>query len=436
MLGSRPEAFGERARSMHEPGAAAATSSSTKVEGTRFDPFDEAFPRDPYSVYAHFLEHDRVHWGRAPVQRVDGAWYVFGHADVIEILREPRLVREPRRAFPDKEYPAPPEAIRAYCEMVGSWMLFRDPPDHTRLRSPLQSKFSSKSLDSFRPRIESIARSLLAERSAGEKLDFVGDYAHPLAFQVIGELIGIDPEDRDQFRECVDLITDASDMRTDMDVLERANAATIRINEYFEKAIEARREQPANDVLSVMLRAHDEGNLPHDELLGMCALLFIAGHETSVNTLGNSLVALFDHPSELERLRRSPELMETAVEELLRYDSTVQFTFRTAREDFEFRGREIRRGQMVAAVLAAANHDPEVFPEPQKLILDRPNADRHLALSHGLHYCLGAHLARLELGVALGTALEDFPGLRLGGQEPVRRKRIFMHGFERLDVVL
>jgi cytochrome P450 len=299
-------------------------------------------------------------------------------------------------------------------EALSRNMLDMDPPDHQRLRSLVSKAFTPRLIERLRPRVQAIADGLLdAVQDRGE-MDLIDDYAFPLPITVIAELLGVPAEDRDSFREWSDAAVSGNTTQEHLDkvLIPHMQAFT----DYLHALFEEKRKNPKDDLVSALLRAEEAGDkLSEDELLGMVFLLLVAGHETTVNLIGNGVLALLQHPDQLQKLKDDPSLIKPAVEELLRYDGPVETsTERFAREDVRIGETVIPRGEMVLVVLAAADHDPERFADPDELDITRVD-NRHLAFGKGIHHCLGAPLARMEGQIAISTLLARMPDLRLKG---------------------
>jgi cytochrome P450 len=376
-----------------------------------FDPFHPAFRQDPYPFYHRYRAVSPVHRVVGPSGR--SSWYLFRYEDVGTALREPSFIREARRIFPPGSFAPIPECQSAFWRMTDSWLLFRDPPDHTRLRSLLNRAFTAPIVERTAPRIETVAAELLDRVADRGRMDLILDYAFPLPVIVIAELLGVPPEDRERFREWSMTLASAIDLKPTVAGYEEGNRATLELTAYLREIVDARRLRPREDLISDLVRAHAlEGRVSEDELLGTLTLLILAGHETTVNLIGNGILALLRAPSELARLRRHPAILSQAVEELLRYESPVQMTRRLAAEDLIFGGRQIRCGDDVRILIGAANRDPEVFPDPDRLDLTRTESP-HRAFGLGIHFCVGAMLGRTEGGIAIDALLRRFPNLRL-----------------------
>jgi cytochrome P450 PksS len=372
-------------------------------------------------------------FGRRP------AWLVTRYDDVVALLKDPRFVKSPRTAT---------RAGRAPTGLIGSWtprflraldrnMLDLDPPDHTRLRALVHQAFTPRLIERLRERIEALAEGLLdtAMRANAGTLDLVEAYALPLPSIVIADLLGVPADDRRRFHRWSTMLATVA---TPTDML-RAAPSAVAFLRYLHRLLVRRRADPQDDLITALLQADSEGEtLSADELVAMGVLLLIAGHETTVNLIASGTLALLTHPDECARLRAEPSLLKSAVEELLRFTSPVDIaTERYAREDVTLEGVRIPRGGLVLAGLGSANRDERQFPDPETLNLSRePN--RHLAFGQGIHYCLGAPLARLEGQIALGTLLRRFPSMRLAASpESLRwRKGLVLRGLERLPLAV
>jgi cytochrome P450 len=349
---------------------------------------------------------------------------------VASVLRDPRLVKEPIAAV---------VAARLGHATPGTplSMLDRDPPDHTRLRSLVSKAFTPRVVETLRPRVQDIVDDLLDEVASAHAMNLVEDFAYPLPVVVICELLGVPVADQERFRGWgLDIARglDAILLPPDSDVSERSMASRRALTSYFRALIAERREAPRADLLSGLIAAEERGDsLTEEELLATCILLLIAGHETTVNLVANGTLALLRHPAELRRLRENPGLIASAVEELLRYDGPVQRTARVASEDIEIGGRTIAAGDMVLPFLGAADRDPAQFPDPDRLDLARID-NRHLAFGWGIHFCLGAPLARVEGQIAINALVQRLPKLALATETPVYRHSLTLRGLASLPV--
>jgi pimeloyl-[acyl-carrier protein] synthase len=398
-------------------------------ETLAFNPFLPEVHEDPYPLYHQLRAADPVH--RSPL----GFWVLTRHADVLAVLRDPRMSRDPRRSERMEMLRVSAEVDELLSsEEAAPSMLFVDPPDHTRLRALVTKAFTPGAVERLRPRVEAIVAELLDRVLGAGAMDVVEDLAYPLPVTVICELFGVPESDRERFRAWSRELVRLLDPLVAADSLERALQARLALRGYLRELIAERRAQPTGDLLTALIEAEDQGHkLSEQELVSMCLLLLVAGHETAVNLIANGTLALLLHPEAPASLQADAALRANAVEELLRYDSPVQFTSRHALADLEIGGRSVRAGETVIAVLGAANRDPAQFRDPDRLDLTRaPN--RHVAFGGGIHFCLGAPLARMEGRIAIGALFTRLPGLELGREPPVRRDTVTLRGLSSLPV--
>ncbi len=368
-----------------------------------------------------------------------GVYLISRHADAATIVRDPRLSNNQRNSELYESFVrAGGEPEGAMAEMNDVVMLFLDPPDHTRLRSLVSKAFTPKMVERLRARIQRIVDERLdAVVARGDgRMDVVTDLAYPLPVVIICELLGIPPEDHATFQAWSSELAASIDpdplITPEQQV--RINAAGEAFLEYFAALIERRRRSLSDDLLSALIEAEEGGDrLSEEELLGTALFLLIAGHETTVNLIGNGALALLRNRDQLERLRDNPTLDHHAVEELLRFDSPVQLTQRITLDEYQVGDVTIPKGQNLVPLLGAANHDPAEFAEPDRLDLGRKNANRHLAFGGGHHFCLGAALARLEGEVAIPSLVRRFRNLELAGS-PERRDTFTLRGLTHLPV--
>ncbi|MEU3909802.1 MULTISPECIES: cytochrome P450 [unclassified Streptomyces] len=365
------------------------------------------FVRDPYPVYAQLRERGPVHHVRTP----DGeqVWLVVGHEACRAAFTDPRLSRDWRRSGDIGQIINTEQDDPSLAHMLMS-----DPPDHTRLRRLVAREFTPRRIEALAPRVQQITDELLdaMEANGDRRADLVDAFAFPLPMTVICELLGVPELDRESFRNWSNEMT----ARTSLEAQAAAYEAMPR---YLTSLIDAKRTEPGDDLLSAMIHAVDEGGdrLSPSELIGMCVLLLIAGHETTVNMIGNGMRALFAHPDQLADLRADLGLLDGAIEEMLRYDGPVETcTERLVLEDVEMGGVVVPKGSVVLIAMADADRDPDRFKEPDRFDIRR-DARGHIAFGHGLHYCLGAPLARLEGRIALRSLLERFPDLAVDAEE-------------------
>ncbi len=399
------------------------------------NPFDPAFHDNPYEQYAAVREAEPVH--HTPV----GPWMVFRHADVVRLLRDPALSVEARNGtqpeFADPEI----AALMAGREQRGSRAILNiDPPDHHRIRRLVSKVFTPRMIELLRPDVQRLVDGYLdgvVARGAGT-MDVIADLAFPLPFTVISEMMGI-PEgrDRNELRAWSGALVKTFDPIITADDARAAMQASDNLLAYITETIDAKRAHPDDKLLSAMIAAEEDGDrLTEPELVDNVILLFVAGHETTVNLIGNGVLALLRNPDQLRRLRDDPSLDVNAVDELLRYDSPVQFSGRFALDSFELGGQTIDAGSVIMTCLGGANRDPEAFTDPDRLDLGRANANQHVSFGGGFHHCLGNALARLEGQVAIGTLVRRFPELALARDQQVWNGRIVLRGLQELPVTL
>ena len=318
--------------------------------------------------------------------------------------------------------------------MMSRWMLTQDPPDHTRLRGLVVKAFTARRVEEMRPRIQQLVDGLIDAVEDRGEMDLIRDFAHPLPTNVICDMLGIPEPDRPQFTESSRISARMIDP-TPMSDAEMATSkeTTDALVAYFEKLFERRRREPGDDLTTLLVQVEDAGErLSEDELIANIILLFGAGHETTVNLIGNGLLALHRNPDQLARLKADPSLIPNAVDELLRFDSSVQMTTRTALVDLELGGTRIKEGEAVLCLLGAANRDPAVYPEPDRLDVGRPDIQPS-SFGGGIHYCLGAQLARIEAEIALATLFRRLPDLELHGlDDPDWRPTFTLRGLKTL----
>jgi len=393
------------------------------------DPFAPEHRADPYPLYERLR-------AEAPI------WYhprfdefvLTRHADCEAVLRDPRWSTDHENLDPSRRDAK--DMRLELGDLKSGILLFLDPPDHTRLRRLVSKAFTPRSIEQLRPHVQELVDGMLDElRDAGE-IDLMTGIAYPLPVTVICELMGVPLEDRHLFAGWSSDASRLLDGEIAGDVLERGVAAAMSFISYFNELFDDRRKAPRNDLLSALLAAEDEGDrLSEAELRSIVLLLFVAGHETTMNLIGNGMWALLAHPDQHRRLQGDLSLLPNAVEEMLRYDGPVHLTGRIAREDLEVGGLHVKRGGEVSTLLAAANRDPEHFPEPARFDVARDDV-HHLTFSGGIHYCLGAALARLEGQVVVGSLVRRFPGLELVTRHPEHREHFILRGLKELRVAL
>lgn len=393
---------------------------------------------DPYAYFGRLRTLDPVHWN--PLWQ---GWIVTRYKDIVAVLHDAGRFSSHRMAYLDAHASAEKrQSLQHYFAMLSRWLVFIDPPDHTRLRLLLQkASFTPRQLASWRPRIQAIVADLLAEIEPGTPVDFVQAFAFPLPVLVVSEILGFPTEDREQVRLWTTDVGLPFFLALGMDARQkwaRAEQAAKEFGAYARDLLRDRKQHPRDDLLTAMVQAEHRGDfLNEDEVVANAVLLMIAGHETTSNLLANGLLAFLRHPEQIDLLRRDPSLLAPAVEECLRYDPPVTATVRWAKEDLELAGQSITAGQKLLLVLAAANRDPEQFHAPDQFdITRRVTPQQHTAFAVGTHYCLGAPLARQEGEVAFSTLFQRCHTLTLATDQLVYKPMVIARALERLPVVL
>lgn len=369
------------------------------------------FLTNPYPTYAYLRSAAPVLWSD---DFIDGAWLLTRYEDVSNALRDPRFSAKRSHIyvgqFPEEFH----GELAEFDHHLEKQVIFLDPPEHSRLRRLMNHGFTMPIIQSLRPRIEKKVKALLDKVIDQGEMDFMRDFAHPLPVIVIAEMFGVEEEDQSDFiawsDDCSNFI---GSPQPTLELARRAQASMGSLVSYFASVLPERRKQMGDDLISRLLHAEEEGVIMTDEeLLAQCSLFFIAGHETTRNLLGNGLLALLQHPEQLALLKENPQLMKSALGELLRYESPIQFTGRIATEDIQLGGQEIKQGQPVFLLIGAANRDPERFTDPDELDITRKEGS-NLAFGYGPHVCIGATLSYLEAETAFTILLDRLPDLRL-----------------------
>ncbi|MEF3308774.1 cytochrome P450 [Paenibacillus sp. GYB004] len=406
-----------------------------------FRSYSEPLHGDPYPFYNYLLEREPIYYISDRNQ-----WVTSRYEDVNRILKDPAFVREHRNAappsppsqeHPKQEAPPAPSVWKPVNDLLGNWMLFRDAPNHTRLRGQVSHAFTPRTMERLKPKIQAVANHLAKQLTEETKPDLIASYAFPLPVIVIAEMLGVPPEDRELFKgwsHTFARILEGGDRPPEF--AQQAAQAAVEITDYFRLLIAEHRKSPREDMISDLLAAQGQGGtLTEQELIATCVLLLVAGHETTVNLIGNAVFTLLSFPEQLTRLIAKPELIRPAVDEVLRFEGPVQMTGRLASADYVIGGQTIKRGQYVTVMLGAANRDPSQFEQANRFDIGRtPN--RHLAFASGPHFCLGAPLARMEGEIALGKLVEQFPGMRLADAKPDWRPNMLFRGLNTMRVEL
>ncbi|HVV11884.1 cytochrome P450 [Amycolatopsis sp.] len=396
----------------------------------QIDIMGEEAIRDPYGAFAPLRSERPVYWD--PKYR---SWLITRHEYVSAALRDDRFSSDRIAPFIERKLSAPDTdpLLRQAFEVLRHWMVFQDEPSHMRLRNLVRRAFTPRAVAKMQERVAALSAELLAGIPMGEEFDLVAEFAFPLPAIIIAEMLGVPPEDRDTFKHWTEDV--APLVSAGLDDPERYNRATSAMDAlvaYFTGLIRRFEGEPADNLISALLAARDDGgSLSEAEVVATCTLLLFGGHETTANLIANSMLALLRHPEQLAALRDGRIAPRQAVEEFLRYDGPGKAVVRIMREDTEFAGETLRKGQRVFLLLAAANHDPDVFDDPDVLRLDRAE-NPHVAFGFGPHFCLGSALARLEASIAVPALVAGLPGVRLADRQLRWQQVLLTRGLQEL----
>jgi cytochrome P450 len=391
--------------------------------------------QDPYPMYARMHEGGPLH-----LLDVDGkwaAWAIFSHAECSSVAKDPRLsakrAQQMLSLLPLESQPEFTELAR----MLNLWLIFMDAPEHTRLRKLLNKGFSPAAVEGLRPQVDAIVDRMLTPLQPGSEVELMREFANPMPVRIISEMLGVPQELHQTFVEWSRAI---AVFRGNPDrTVEQARAAQdalIAMTDFFRKTVAERRRNKGHDLISLLIDIEEDGEvLTEEELYAQCIALLFAGHETTRNLIGNGMYTLLKYPEATAELREKPEMIRSAVEEILRFESPVQFTARVLKEDIEVCGQRIPKRWSILCMLGAANRDPKQFKEPDQLNLKRLN-NQHLAFSAGPHFCIGNQLARLEGQISLLSLVQRFPKMKLAGPTPEWAATFGFRGLTSLPVVL
>jgi cytochrome P450 len=397
----------------------------------QFNPLSPEFQRNPYPFYDDIRAAEPImFWPEGNM------WLFTRYEDISTLLRDKRLGRTMDHVISREErgIPPVPEAEAPFYKLSEHSMFDKEPPDHTRLRSLVHKVFTPRRVENLRARIQAITHDLLDAVQAQGHMDILEDFAVPLPVTVIAELLGIPETDRHLLRPWSRDIVAMFELNHTDEQARRAVQAAVEFSDYLRTLAKERRQNPHDDLISALALVEESGDqLTEDELISTCVLLLNAGHEATVNVIGNGMLALLKHPDQMQLLRDDLSLVSSAVEEMMRYDTPLQLFRRWVLEDIEYKGFSFKQGTEVALMFGAANRDPARFPNPHTFDIARAD-NQHLSFSSGIHYCLGAPLARLELQVAITNLLRRLPDLRLQGAEPDFRPAYVIRGLESLPV--
>jgi cytochrome P450 len=377
------------------------------------NPFEEGFFDNPYRQYRRLREKAPVH--QSPI----GPWSLLGYEECARLIRDPSLSVEDRNAT------VGPRDI-----------LNMDPPDHTRIRRLLSKAFTPRRIEELVDTTQSLVDTMLDGIEDRGRLDVIPDLAFPLPFAVISRMLGMPEDDSESVRDWSHTLVQVLEPMLAPEELAKVMIAGENLRGRVTEVIEEKRKKPADDLLSALIAVEEQGDrLSEEELLDQVMLLYIAGHETTVNLIGNGMLALLRNPEQLNKLVKTPQLIDNGIDELLRFDSPVQFTRRVALADIEIDGNSVAAGSMIFAMLGSANHDPEHFgPNADELDLARREAPHHLSFGGGIHHCLGAVLARMEGRIGIGSLVQRFPNMELTDEPAKWNQRLVLRGLDSLPV--
>jgi cytochrome P450 len=395
-----------------------------------YDLFSQAFLADPFPILRRMRKRHPVHW-----HPLLNAWVLTRYDDIQAVVRDRRFSSERSQQLANGAPPHMLERLEACDRFFSSWMVFLDPPRHTVLRSLIAKTLTVKTIEAMQPFVEDVVDDALDAVITAGKMDVVRDLAGPLPAMVIAHLLGVPSADVGRFKAMTsDVFAHIGAPVATEEVIRRSHCGVVGLLAYFRDLIEERRRAPRDDLLSRLVHAEELGAvLGEEELVATCAMLLVAGHETTTHLIGNSVLALLRRPAELEALRADVALYPGAIEELLRYDGAVMTIGRQALEDVEIGDERIAAGQFIFLHLLAGNHDPARYVDPDRLDVRR-KAPHQLGFGQGIHYCIGASLARLEAQIALRKIVERLPGLRLDIAELVWIPSVVIHGVTALPV--
>jgi len=398
--------------------------------------FSDEILQDPYPTYTRLLEEGPLHY--VDVGSQWAVWSVFSHAECSSIAKDPRCSAKRAQQM---LLPLPLSRQAEFSElarMLSLWLIFMDPPEHTRLRKLLNKGFSPAAIEALRPQVEALVDRMLQTLKPGMEVDLLRELANPMPVGIIPEMMGVPEALHGTFVDWSRAIAvfRGSPNRT-VEHAQAAQNAMIHLTDYFRKTVAERKCQKGNDLISLLIDIEEEGEvLTEEELYAQCIALLFAGHETTRNLIGNGMYTLLQHPEQTAELRENPGMIRSAVEELLRYESPVQFTARVLKEDIEVCGQRVPKKWSILCMLGAANRDPKRFKDPNQLDLKRLN-NQHLAFSAGPHACIGSQLARLEGQVAILKLVQRFPKMKLAaGPRPEWASTFGLRGLTSLPVIL
>jgi cytochrome P450 len=397
--------------------------------------FSDDILQDPYPTYARLHEEGPLHY--VDVGGKWAVWAVFSHAECSAIAKDPRLSAKRAKQMLLSLPLSKQAEFSQLAHYLSLWLIFMDPPEHTRLRKLLNKGFSPAAVEGLRPQAEAIVQRMLDRLQNASEFDLMNEFANPMPVRIISELLGVPEALHGTFVNASRAIAvfRGNPNRT-VEESRAAQDALIELTDFFRKTVAERRQNKGNDLISLLIDIEEGGDvLTEEELYAQCVSLLFAGHETTRNLIGNGMYTLLRNPDQLAELREKPEMIRSAVEELLRFESPVQFTARVLKEDIEVCGQHISKGWTILCMLGAANRDPKQFEQPDQLNLGRLN-NQHLAFSAGIHFCIGAQLARLEGQVAIQKLIQAFPKMKLATSRPQWASTFGFRGLTTLPVTV
>lgn len=395
----------------------------------KFNPYDPEFQTNPYPIYHSLRSVEPIH------QSFTGMWVLTRYADAKAVLRDPRFCvdKMPKNVKHKSNY-LEQRNLDRLAQAIDKWLIFLDPPEHTRLRGLISKAFSSTSVNFLRPQIQKITDELISKIRHKGSMDIISDFACPLPCNVIAAILGVPVEDWFKLYYWSDKLSNILDPLRSLEDYEQMNKVAQEFTDYFKILIAQRQKSPQQDLLSALITVKEQDNkLSEQEIISVCMLLFFTGEETTVNLIGNGMLAFLHHPQQMQQIKTQPMLIQSAVEEILRYDSPIQITTRVATEDIVLDGVTVRCGEKVLVVLGAANRDPAQFPDPDRFDITRAN-NSHLAFADGIHYCLGAVLTRIEAEIAINALLQQLPDLKLSPDKLEWRNKVAFRSLKALPV--
>ena len=406
---------------------------SEKVKPIEFNFFLPDFSANPYAIYDRLRSENPIY-----KSSLGGVWVLTRYEDVKTILRErhvysddqPKLIQEKNKYLQNRG-----KSLQALAGASNKFLFYMNPPDHTRLRRLVSKAFSPVVIEGMRPQIQTIVDEYLDVLRSRGNMDIITDLAELLPVKIIASMLGVPASDaQEKLHQWSHVLSRILDTLISLKEYEAMNQAVLDFQEYFRDLISKRETNPQNDLISYLIAARDESDkLSEEEVLSICIQLFLGGEETTVNLIGNGMLALLHHPEQMEKLKQEPEIIQTAVGEMLRYDSPIQILCRIASDKLEIRGQTIQKGEKIHLCLGAANRDPAQFPNPDRFDILRQD-NHHLAFSDGIHRCLGATLAHIEAEIAINSLLQKLPNLKLVSDKLEWRKNIALRGLKALPV--